>query len=589
MNIRTMLAAGAAIPALLTTSCTFNWRAAPESAPFPDPVTVSQSRCSGLDQKPNAPVASVAEAFAFDFDTAYALPDSEIEPFHFAVTTTSAEAQRWFDTGLAHMSNFNHDEAIAAFREAQALDPDCAMCFWGEGLSFGSNINAPFDPVRGAAGRQAAARASELAAGATEKEAALIQALGARYAANEKGVAVETAERYAEHMAQAASIYEDDPFVLSLAAEANMDTQPWNYWAADGRQPIGRTQQTIQLLERALALNPDFMPAIHLYIHATEASIDPYRAEAFADRLSEQAGVAGHLVHMPSHIYFRIGKWKKSLAANIDAIAVDEAYIANSENALAYEQVYYIHNVHFVVSTAQMAGDGQTALAMTEKLSQAVQLDPDAPAPWSEHIAGARYFSTLQFADEDAFLGLPEPSEAHLFLRMAWRFGRGEIFARRGDVEAAQVELADLKSLAEAPMAQDYDAVGVPFLATLEVAIASLQAHMHQAEGDMGAAIDAMDDAVALQAALPYMEPAWWYYPARQTLAAMLLKDGQHDRAVREFYKTLIESPNNAYALYGLAEAYKAMGNARSEDYARHLFEEAWAGDAEKAPDLSRL
>ncbi|MCI4643273.1 MAG: tetratricopeptide repeat protein [Hyphomonadaceae bacterium] len=593
MDIPRVWFIGAAMSALVTVSCVSGEieESEPETPPFIDPVILSQNQCSSPPKQVLTPdrEAVAATASSFDFDAPFVLPDAVIAHFHYPITTQSDAAQIWFDTGLAHMANFNHDEAIAAFRKAQNYDPDCAMCYWGEGLSFGSNINAPYDPSRGAAGLVAAEAALERTGGISAKEAALIQTLSVRYGFADDASVAENAEAYAEAMDGVARSYPDDKFILALAAEANLDTQPWDYWEASAREPKGRTARTVEMLEAALEIDPDFAPAIHLYIHATEASVDPFRAESFADRLAEQSLGVGHLVHMPSHIYLRLGQWQKSHVANIAAVAADEAYIAGSTNAASYAQVYYPHNVHFLVTNAQLGGDAATALTMAEKLRQLAQFPPEAPNPFGEHVAASTIFTALQFGSDDAVLDLPEPPEAHLFLRTAWHYARGAVFVRQGELALAEQENSKLSALQSAPGSEMYDLYGVPVHGIMSVADLTLQGRILAAKGDMTGAINVLGAATDAQEQLPYMEPTWWYYPTRQTLAAFLLEDGQADRAEREFFKTLIKSPNNAYALYGLSETYAAQGDERSADYAHHLFEEAWIGEPGETPDLSEL
>ena len=594
MRSQLKLMASAALCAVLATACVINEETTEdvaETQPFIDPVVLANSRCGPPASQPFSALKSeelAALADSFDFDFPFALPADVVEHFHYKISTDSEAAQLWFDTGLAHMANFNHDEAIAAFRQAQVEDPNCAMCFWGEGLSFGSNINAPFEADRGAAGRVATDQAMARIDSANEVEAALISALDTRYSVKESGV-VENAGAYADAMEVVSRAVADDNFVLVLAAEANMDTQPWNYWEAGARAPYGRTARTLELLETALELDPEFAPAIHLYIHITESSVDPFRAESYADRLhARQLGV-GHLLHMPSHTYLRLGKWKKTHDANIAAIAADEAYIAGSENSDFYAAVYYPHNVHFVVASSQLAGNGDTALEMTAKLTEVTPLDPAGPAPFAEHIAASDYFAKLLFADDDAVMALPEPADAHLYLRMARHYVRGAAFARQGDVDKATEESALLSAIADDPVLGQYTAMGIPLVQTHLVADLTLKSKIEAASGDLDGAIALIDEAADLHAQIPYFEPTWWYYPTRQTLGAYLLMDGQYDRAEREFFKTLVDAPNNAYALYGLAETFKGQGDDASEAYARKLFSEAWLGDANEMPTLADL
>ena len=587
--------ASAAIGALAMVSCVsasdtvVEAPEATEPPPFIDPVVLAESRCSGA--KPQAPsdAAAFVNTAEFDYGAPFILPGEVVAHFRYPISAESDAAQIWFNMGLAHMANFNHDEAIAAFRKAQQYDPDCAMCFWGEGLAFGSNINAPFDPARGMAGRAASDAAMELIDGANERETALIEALATRYSVGEDGAMVENAMAYAEAMDEVAVAFPDDKFILSLAAEANLDTQPWDYWQASGRAPKGRTARTIEMLETALEIDPNFAPAIHLYIHATEASVDPFRAEAYADRLAALDLGVGHLVHMPSHIYLRLGHWKKSHEANIAAIAADEAYIAGSENGAFYSAVYYPHNVHFVVANSQLGGAADTALEVAAKIEAMPGLDPSAPNPFGEHVAASPLFARLQFGETAAILDAPEPPAAHLYLRTAWHFTRGSVLTQQGDLAAAHAEMAAIEALSGADGFDVYGLYGVPVDGIMDVARLTLEARILEAEGDLTGAIAAMDEAADRQEALPYMEPTWWYYPTRQSLGALLLKDGQTDRAEREFFRTLIKVPNSAYALYGLAETYKVAGDTRSEDYARHLFQEAWIGEAGDSPDLSNL
>ncbi|MEM9572523.1 MAG: tetratricopeptide repeat protein [Pseudomonadota bacterium] len=563
-----------------------------DTQPFIDPVTLSQSMCSSRTFQASAAALETAAKLnpGFDYGSAFALPVAVTEHFHYPISTDNADAQLWFDTGMAHMANFNHDEAIAAFRQAQASDPNCAMCFWGEGLSFGSNINIPYDAARGAAGLVATGKALDLKSSATAHEQQLIVALGTRYSVKDENEVVENAELYAEAMDRVATAFPEDKLILSLAAEANMDTQPWDYWQPGAREPKGRTARTLALIEDALAIDPDFAPAIHLYIHVTESSVDPYRAEAYADRLLEQDMGIGHLVHMPSHIYLRLGKWKKSHESNIAAIEADEAYIAGSDNAAVYGSVYYPHNVHFVVARSQFAGDAATALEMADKLEVLAQFDPSAPNPLGEHIAASPIFTDLVFSTGETVLATPEPAAAHLYTRTAWHYARGTVLARQGDMAGAQTEYDKLNALTGEPTFGDYDSTYLtPLVGVHDVARLTLEGRMLAAAGDLTGAIDRLEAAAAAEGQLPYFEPTWWYYPTRQTLGLYLLQDGQYDRAEREFFKTLIKAPNNAYALFGLAETYRAKGDSRSEAYARELFEDAWLGTDGTIPKLADL
>jgi tetratricopeptide (TPR) repeat protein len=592
MGFKSILQAGAALSLFAVVSCVTEevTQSDEDTPPFIDPVTLSQSMCSGKNSQPLSVKAPGENAATFNYDVPFRVPSEVIDHFHYPISTASREAQLWFDNGVAHMHNFNHDEAIASFRKAQASDPGCAMCYWGEGLSFSSNINYPYDPNRGAAGLIAAQAAMERVEGVADREAALITALATRYTATETNAVVENTADYADAMDAVARQFPADKVILALAAEANMDTQPWNYWQADGREPFGRTARTLEMIETALNNDPNFAPAIHLYIHIKESSVDPYGAEAYADRLAALDLGVGHLVHMPSHIYLRLGAWKKSQVANVEAIAADEAYMAASENADIYGSIYYPHNVHFVVASSQYAGDAKTATEMAEKVAQVANLDPEGFNPFGEHIAASKLFTDLLFGTDEAVLEMAEPAAGHLYMRTAWHYARGTVFARQGNSADAMAELAALRALSDADNVSEYvDSVGVPMPGSMEVAGLTLEGRILASQNDLDGAIARLESASAAESALPYFEPTWWYYPTRQTLGMLLLMDQQYDRAEREFFKTLIKAPNNAYALYGLSEAYRLQGDERSATYAKSLFEEAWMGAQGETPKLDEL
>ena len=592
MTMKYLMQASSALCLLALASCVTEevTQSEEEAKPFIDPLTLSQSMCSGKSPKPVNVQAPGEIAASFNYEEPFRLPGDVVEHFHYPISTASREAQLWFDNGMAHMANFNHDEAIAAFRKAQASDPGCGMCYWGEGVSFGSNINYPFDPNRGAAGLIAARAAVAHNSKTTDRESALIEALATRYTELESRAVVENADDYADAMDAVARQFPADKFILSLAAEANMDTQPWDYWQEGGRVPKGRTARTLEMIETALNFDPNFAPAIHLYIHIKESSVDPFGAESYADRRAAQSLGVGHLIHMPSHIYLRLGQWKKSQVANVAAIAADEAYMAGSENADIYGAIYYPHNVHFVVASSQYAGDKVTAMEMAKKIAAIATLDSDGVDPFAEHIAASKLFTDLLFADDDAVLSMPEPAAGHLYMRTAWHYARGTVFARQGNVADASAEHMQLMALKGADGINDYtDLFGVPMPGIMDVAGWTLEGRILAGQNDLEGAIDRLEMASAAEANLPYFEPTWWYYPTRQTLGMYLLMDRQYDRAEREFFKTLIKAPNNAYALYGLSEAYRLQGDQRSADYARALFDDAWMGAAGETPKLDEL
>jgi tetratricopeptide (TPR) repeat protein len=425
----------------------------------------------------------------------------------------------------------------------------------------------------------AATRAAELAqSSGTDKERALTQALLTRYTAEapEDRSALDAA--WADAIAGVADQFPDDDEIQAMAAESIMDLSPWVYWMSDGVTPVGRAQEAMDRLETVLARNPAHAPSIHLYIHMTEASADPWRAAAPADVLLTLAPAAGHMVHMPSHTYYRIGRFKDSLQSNIDAVVADEALLAEVPGSDLYRFGYYPHNIHFALTSAQMAGDAETAIEMAGKLDIAVPLEMATVAPWVQPIKAAPWYARAQFADPESVLADPGISDPTLpYLTAAWRYARGEALAKLGRRNEVLDEAAAIGVLRETG---DFSPLGtVPAADILRVMELVLAGRAATLAGDHPAAITAYSEATELQANLAYTEPPYWWYPVRQSLAAALLRDGQAERAELEFYRTLIESPNNGWAYWGLAQARRAMGDRRGARDAEAKWRDAWAGD----------
>lgn len=564
-------------------------------APFVHPLAIAKSMCGNGDDELNARrrfFVRAANAYAATLDADGAADDThmaEHRGFEYGITTSNPEAQAWFNTGLAHMYNFNHGEAINAFKSAQESDADCAMCFWAESLALGPNINAPMMEDAAAPAWAALQSALAKADGASEKEQALIKALQSRYAETPPADRSALDLAFAEAMDEVALAYPDDDMIAALAAEANMDSQPWDYWADGGRTPNGRTARTLSLLEGVIARNPNHAPSIHLYIHITEASQNPYRAADHADRLADLSPGLGHLIHMPSHTYYRIGRFKQSLATNIEAVAVDEAYIEQSEPSILYEFGYFTHNIHFAMTSAMMAGDGETALSMAKKLDEKLPIAMASAAPFVQPIKAAPYYAMVQFADPAEILALDKPSDEFPFLIGAWHYARGEAFAKNGDGDAAQREataIAEIVATADLSPLTDNN---VPVLDILNIARLTVTARASALSDDYETAIEAMEEASAIQDRIFYTEPPYWYYPSKQTLASLLLQSGETERAEHLFIESLTESPNNAWVLLGLSKAYEMQGDRNGAKYARELFSDAWLGDKKSAPSLNQL
>ncbi len=506
---------------------------------------------------------------------------------HFSVSTTNPLAQRYFDQGLKLAYAFNHAEAARAFRQAQRLDPECALCHWGEALVLGPNINAPMDVSANAPALAAIARAQTRASKASARERDLIAALARRYASDPKADRAALNAAYAEAMGKAAARYPRDADIALLHVEALMNLSPWDYWEAAGARPKGRTAEILAALEKVLQRQPDHPGAIHYYIHMVEASTDPRRALPYADRLGSQMPGAGHLVHMPFHIYYRVGQYKDAIEANKRAVAADEAYLAEARPEGIYPLAYYPHNIHSLMTSALMAGDGPSAVAAAEKLARVVSQDAGRSIAWVQPILVAPYFVHAQFSDPATTLALPDPGDELPYVKAMWHYARGVAHAWRGEPAAARAEVDALRRLAQGSDFSGLVVAGIPAPDVIALAQHVVLGRIAQAAGDWAQARAAFELAVALEDTLIYSEPPYWYYPVRQSLGAVLLAAGKPDEAETVFRQSLLRAPNNGWALHGLAATYQKLGKQREAETARKQFARVWLGSA--APDLARL
>ena len=498
----------------------------------------------------------------------------------YKVTTSSTQAQAYFDQGLILAYGFNHGEAQRAFRKAQKLDPACAMCFWGEALVLGPNVNMPMVEEAVAPAFAAAQRAQALAATASAHEQALIAALELRYVQDPKADRAQLDVAYAAAMAKVAAQFPDDREVVVLYAESLMDLSPWDYWQPGGQEPHPQSVAIVPTLERVLAKDPNHPGAIHYYIHAVEASDRPERAEPYADRLRDAVPGAGHLVHMPSHIYYRVGRYLDALAVNKTAAAADETYLAASDAPMGvYRLGYYPHNVHFVMASALMSGDATNAIAAGEKLRSLVPEEAALARPGSHAIKASRYFPYALFSTPDTILALPDPGNAIAYVKAMWHYARGIAHAARGDFAAAAAEANAIETLERTTDFSPLTAAGIPAPEVLQLARAVVEGRIGLAQGKAEAAMAHFEQAVVLQDRLPYAEPPYWYYPVRQSLAAALMLAGRLGDAEDQFRRALARTPNNGWAYYGLAELYKARGDAEAARRAEAELAKAWFGD----------
>jgi tetratricopeptide (TPR) repeat protein len=512
----------------------------------------------------------------------------DLGTLHVPISTANPKAQAYFDQGMRLAFAFNHAEAARAFRAAQQLDPGCAMCYWGEALVLGPNINAPMFPEAAAPAASAAAKATAQMARATPAEQMLIRAVARRYASTPPADRAPLDKAYADAMADAARAFPNDDTIQVLFAESLMDLSPWDYWEAAGSKPKGRTAEMVDALERVLERNPTHPGATHFYIHAMEASTAPEKALPAARVLARQIPGAGHIVHMPSHIYYRVGMYKDALQSNVDAIAVDERYFSGSESDPVYKGAYYPHNIHFLMVSALMGGDGKTALDAAAKLDKSLPPELVKAFAVMQPVKAAPYFSHVQFSSPGVLLALPDPGPDFVLVKAMWHYARAIGFARKGTIADSQKEIDAIAAIERTADFKPITDWAVPAREIVQTARAVASGRLADARADLPAAIKAYQEAVAVQDALPYTEPPYWYYPVRQSLGAALLRAGQLDAAEQTFRASLVRTPSNGWALRGLMEVYRKRGDTAALAAAQKRFDTTWLGKP-GGPALSLL
>ena len=566
----------------------------PDALQLLDPLQQLRFRCGGGRERgalirARLQLAMAAGTLAKDASPLATPLVEGLGAVRYPITTANSRAQAYFNQGLALAYGFNHDAAVRAFRAAQALDPDCAMCFWGEAIVRGPNINAPMDPDANANTLAALNRAMALRQRASEREQALIEALASRYSADPKADRAALDQAYADTMDKVAQRFPSDDDIGVLAAEAAMNTQPWDYWESDGRTPKGRIGPTIAKIEQVLARSPNHPQAIHLYIHLLEASATPQRAEAAADRLaSPLVPAAGHLVHMPGHLYYRLGRFRDSIRVNVAAAEADEAYLRTADDKGIYRYGYYPHNVHFIVASAQMGGDKATAIEQARRLQKVLGVDVALAMPWVQAIWAAPYFAHAQFSAPEEILAQPAPDTRMPYVTGMRHYSRAIAYALRRDAAGVERELTALRTIREKTDFGAMTSGGVPAPDLLHLAEHVARGRLAFARGRPADAIGHYRAAIAIEDRIPYMEPPYWYYPVRQSLGAAQLASGDAAGARQTFLESLARSPNNGWALYGLAEAQRRLGERIGRQSTIAALRKAWMGKPSDL-NLSRL
>lgn len=497
-----------------------------------------------------------------------------------SVTTNNAQAQKFFDQGLRYIYAFNHEEAARSFGRAAELDPKMAMAWWGTAEAIGPNYNDPADPERFKQAHEAIQKASDLAAGVSASERAYIAAMARRFPADPDADRRKAAEEYRDAMREVVKQFPDDLDAAALFAEAGMTLHPWGLWHVDGTPEDG-TEEIVATLESILRREPNHVGAIHYYIHAVEASPSPERALAAANRLAALMPSAGHLVHMPGHVYIRTGDFDQAVKTNEKAAIVDRAYIQSSGGQGMYPAMYYSHNLHFIAACSSMDGNYESAQKAAAMLAAHV-------GPLVKNIPPLEGFMTIPLSVEirfqkwDRILATPAPDPAMKATNVFWHFARGMALAGKGRLAEAD---AEYKSVSEAEAATPPDAIfNMPInnktKDILRIAKDVLGAKIAAAKKDMPGAVALLNDAIAIQDSLKYGEPPDWFYPVRESLGALLLMDNKPAEAEKVFRDDLARTPRNPRSLFGLREALKAQHRDYDARFVDQQFRTAWKSPA---------
>jgi len=556
--------------ALLTMSCS------EREASQPDVTTETLNEDLGLEPRSEAEIQAevVAEAGAPLFEG--------MGNHEHPISTDNPWAQKYFNQGLIIDFAFNHAESARSFRAAQKLDPECAMCFWGEALALGPNINVTSN------GKAIMSEESQLAAyaaiqnavalqdSASQQEQDFIQALATRYNGDPASPREPQDLAYADAMRELYQKYPDNDDAAALFAEALMTTMPWDYWL-DAEKPKPATVEVIEALETVMERSPEHPLALHLYIHAVEASSSPGRAEPAADTLANLVPGAGHLVHMPAHIYWRVGRYHDASEANVRAADVDEAYIAQCNAQGFYPALYYPHNIHFLWAASSMEGRSEVAINAARRVAANVQLELIEEFPMVEFFHTIPLLALTQFGRWDEILAEPQPPAELDYSNAIWHYVRGTALSRNGDIAAAQAEHDALVPLRESTQVHFLDSVDYPASQLLLIADELLQGEIAMAQDDAAAAVGHFENAVAAQDELPYTEPPFWYYPTRQSLGNALLQAGDAAAAEAVFRRDLEIYKHNGWSMYGLILALQAQDKTEEAAEMQHHFDAVWA------------
>ena len=500
--------------------------------------------------------------------------------YSLSISTNSEDAQAFFNQGLNLTYGFNHPEAKRAFEEAERIDPNCAMCYWGHAYVLGPNYNAGMEEDVMEEAYHASQKALELSK--TQKledwEVALIKAMAVRYPVSKTEDRSQFDEDYAEAMSKAYGQFAQLPDIGALYAESLMDLHPWDLYTHEG-EAMPWTPEIVSTLERTLEIAPDHPGANHMYIHAVEASADPNIGTSSAEKLEALVPGSGHLVHMPSHIYIRTGEYHKGSLANERAILVDSLYIENCKAQSIYPLVYYPHNIHFLAACATLEGRGQTAIRAAYQVARNTNKDMVKMEGMEgfQHFLMIPYYVLIKFGQWDQVLDMPRPDTSMLYPLGTHYYARGRAFAGLGKIEEARASLEKLSAITAKPALEKikiWDRNSV--LDLLNIAQNVLEADILIAEKKYSAAFLLLKAAIQLEDALAYQEPPDWFFSVRHLLGDAYLKAGKYKLAEEVYTEDLKTFPNNGWALNGLIVALEGQQKFAASDEVRTLFEEAW-------------
>ncbi len=504
---------------------------------------------------------------------------TDLGDYHVPITTPVPLAQRYFDQGMRLLYGFNHGEAIRSFNHAAQLDPNCAMCYWGVAYAYGPHVNAGMDSAAGIAAYQALHQALSRMRNASPRERAYIAALAHRYAVPPipPGDRAALDSAYAASMGEVVRRYPDDLDAATLYAEALMDKRPWNYWNKKTGEPYPGTREIVAQLERVLQSDPRHPGACHYYIHAVEA-VAPEKAVPCAERLAALMPGAGHLVHMPAHIYIRVGRYADAIAANEHAVHADEAFIEGQKPQGLYPLAYYPHNHHFLAFAATLAGKSALAIAAAKRTAATTPAAVAKQVPFLEPYLHYTYLTLVTFGRWDDLLAMPLPPVDLAYSRGMAQYARGVALAATRRFAEAQAALDTLKRIAKSGT-RGYAAAGWTTPGTtLRIATHALLGEIAARRGALEEGIAHFREAMKIEDDQVYTEPPDWYYPIRHSLGAVLLRAGGAVEAERLYREDLKRFPENGWSLFGLAQALRAQGKRAETADVDARFARAWAG-----------